>query len=127
MTPWLRTEVGYAYLWTRDVTNGRPLQGRPPHTISASVRADLPWHLELTLRWRGVTDAFVDETTRTPGFSTLDARLGRPLWRSSLAYVGVLDALDVRKDPNLPGDQRPIAGRTLYAGLTAELPWETEP
>ena len=35
--------------------------------------------------------------------------------------------LDVRKDPNLPGDQRPIAGRTLYAGLTAELPWETEP
>jgi outer membrane receptor for ferrienterochelin and colicins len=127
VTPWLRTEVGYAYLWTRDVTNGRPLQGRPPHTISASVRADLPFRLELTLRWRGVTDAFVDETTRAPGFATLDARLGRPLWRSSLAYVGVLDALDVRKDPNLPGDQRPIAGRTLYAGLTAELPWETEP
>ena len=127
VTPWLRTEVGYAYLWTRDVTNGRPLQGRPPHTISASVRADLPLSLELTLRWRGVTDAFVDESARSPGFSTLDARLGRPLWRSSLAYVGVLDALDVRKDPNLPGDQRPIAGRTLYAGLTAELPWETQP
>jgi outer membrane receptor for ferrienterochelin and colicins len=127
VTPWLRTEVGYAYLWTRDVTNGRPLQGRPPHTVSASVRADLPLRLELTLRWRGVTDAFVDESTRSPGFSTLDARLGRPLWRSSLAYVGVLDALDVRKDPNLPGDQRPIAGRTFYAGLTAELPWETQP
>jgi outer membrane receptor for ferrienterochelin and colicins len=127
VTSWLRTDVGYAYLWTRDVTNGRPLQGRPPHTISASMRADLPLRFELTLRWRGVTDAFIDETTRAPAFSTLDARLARPLWRSSLAYVGVLDALDIRKDPNLPGDQRPIAGRTLYAGLTAELPWETEP
>ena len=124
---WLHTEVGYAYLWTRDVTHGRPLSGRPPHTISASMRVDLPLRLELVLRWRGVTDAFIDESTRAPAFSTLDARLARPLWRSSLAYVGVLDALDIRKDPTLVGDQRPIAGRTLYAGLTAELPWETEP
>jgi outer membrane receptor for ferrienterochelin and colicins len=125
-TSWLRTEVGYAYLWTRDTTNGRPLAGRPPHTISATVRAELPLRLQLTLRWRGVTDAFVDESLRAPAFSTLDARIARPLWPSSLAYVGVLNALDSRKDPNLPGDQRPLAGRTLYAGLTAELPWENE-
>lgn len=130
---WLRTEAGYAYLWTRDDTNHHPLAGRPPHTIFAAVRAELPWQLELTLRWRGVTDAYVGENLRSPASSSLDGRLARPVlparaeWPRLVAYVGVLNALDVRKDPSLPGDQRPLAGRTLYAGITAELPSEESP
>lgn len=124
---WLRAEAGYAYLWTRDDTHERPLQGRPPHTIVASMRAELPFRVELFARWRGVTDAFIDERTRTPAYSTLDARIARPLWPSSLAYVGVQNALDIRRDPSLAGDQRPIAGRTFYVGLTAELPLEDTP
>ena len=126
VTSWLRTEAGYAYLWTRDDTNGRPLQGRPPHTVFVAARAALPWRIELVARFRGVTDAFIEEGLRSPPFSTLDGRIGRPLWPSSLFYVGVLNALDARKDPKLAGDQRPIAGRTFYLGLTVELPTEDE-
>jgi outer membrane receptor for ferrienterochelin and colicins len=123
---WLRTEVGYAYLWTRDDTNERPLEGRPPHTVQAAVRADLPWSLELTARYRVVTDAFLDEGSRAPGFQTIDARLARPLWPSSQAYVGARNLLDVHKDPARVGDQRPIEGRVFYFGVVAELPLEED-
>ena len=131
--PWLRAEAGYAYLWTRDDTNERPLEGRPPHTVQAAIRADLPWSLELTTRYRVVTDAFVEEgIPRAPGFQTLDARLARPLWPSSQGYVGVKNLLDAHKDPTRRGDQRPaqrpdqrpIEGRVIYLGVVAELPWE---
>ena len=122
-----RAEVGYSYLWTRDDTYQQPLQGRPPHTVRASIRAVLPARLELVLRYRLVTDAFIAvDSPRTPGFQTLDARLGRPLWPSSLLYVGVLNAGDAHREPDRVADQRPLAGRTFYVGLTAELPWENE-
>jgi outer membrane receptor for ferrienterochelin and colicins len=121
--PELRVEAGYAYLWTRDDTNERPLEGRPPHTVYSAMTATLPWKLELYLRWRAVTDAFIDETARSPGFETFDARLARELWPKSQILVGVTNLLDVKKDPARLGDQRPIIGRTVYAGLRAELPW----
>ncbi|APR82339.1 TonB-dependent receptor [Minicystis rosea] len=124
---WLRTEAGYAYLWTRDDTLGRPLQGRPPHTVYSSLRGDLPARIQLYLRWRAVTDAYLEDGLRTVGFQTIDARVSRPIWPGSLAYVGVLNALGAQKDPLRLGDQRPIAGRTFYLGFTAELPWENEP
>ncbi|MBK9263639.1 MAG: TonB-dependent receptor [Polyangiaceae bacterium] len=120
----LRAEAGYAYLWTRDDENERPLEGRPPHTVYTAIRGDLPWRLELVMRYRMVTDAFLDEGLRTPGFQTLDARLARPLWSGAQAYAGVLNALGVQKDPDRLGDQRPVQGRTIYVGLTAEYPLE---
>jgi outer membrane receptor for ferrienterochelin and colicins len=125
-TPSLRAEVGYSYLWTRDDTADRPLEGRPPHTVLAAVRADLPWSIELSLRYRMVTDAFIDVGLRSPGFQTIDARIARPLWPSSQLYVGVKNALGAQKDPERIGDHRPIEGRIIYLGLTAELPWEDE-
>jgi outer membrane receptor for ferrienterochelin and colicins len=121
-----RAEVGYSYLWTRDDTYEQPLQGRPPHTVRAAIRAVLPAELEVVLRYRLVTDAFIAADLRTPGFQTVDARLGRPLWPSSLLYVGVLNAGDTHRDPTRLADQRPLVGRTFYVGLTAELPWENE-
>ena len=148
---WLRAEVGYAYLWTRDDTNETPLNGRPPHTLHAAIRADLPWSLELSARYRLVTDAFIDNEgepyyedcvtaareagadpgscplLRTPGFQTIDARIARPLWPSSQAYVGVKNLLGVQEDRDRFADQRPIEGRIFYFGLIAELPWEEEP
>jgi len=120
----LRSEVGYAYLWTRDDENQRPLEGRPPHTVYAALRAALPLEIELVLRYRIVTDAFLDEGLRTPGFQTLDARLARPLWPAAQIYAGVLNATGVQRDPDRLGDQRPIPGQTFYLGLTAELPAE---
>jgi outer membrane receptor for ferrienterochelin and colicins len=122
----LRAEAGYAYLWTRDDENQRPLEGRPPHTVYAALRAELPLRLELVLRYRMVTDAFLDEGLRTPGFQTIDGRLARPLWRGAQIYAGLLNALGVQKDPDRLGDQRPVQGRTIYVGLTAEVPAEEQ-
>lgn len=121
--PELRVETGYAYLWTRDDTNQRPLEGRPPHTVYSAITANLPWKLEVYLRWRAVTDAFIDENLRSPGFETIDARIARGLWPNAQVYAGVTNLLDVKKDPVRLGDQRPIVGRTIYAGLRADYPW----
>ena len=120
----LRAEAGYSYLWTRDDENERPLEGRPPHTVVTALRAELPLRIEVVLRYRMVTSAFLDEGLRTPGFQTIDARITRPLVRGTRAYAGVLNALGVQKDPARLGDQRPVQGRTLYLGLTADLPAE---
>src|SRR4029079_4968469 len=103
-------------------TNLRPLEGRPPHTVYASALASLPWEIEVYARWRSVTDAFIDEGVRSPGFSTFDARIARALWRKAQAYAGVTNVLDVQKDPKRLGDQRPIEGRTFYFGIRSEYP-----
>lgn len=126
VSPALKVEAGYAYLWTRDDTNARPLEGRPPHTVYSSAQINLPWKLELYARWRTVTDAFIDVSVRSPGFSTFDARLARALWNKAQAYAGVTNILDVQKDPARLGDQRPIEGRTFYIGIRSEYPWAEE-
>ncbi len=120
----MRAEVGYAYLWTRDDENQRPFEGRPPHTTYTAIRADLPLRFEAVVRYRMVSDAFIDENLRAPGFQTIDARLARYFKSGIQAYAGVLNALGVQKDPNRQGDQRPVQGRTIYVGLIAEIPTE---
>ncbi|MCC6552328.1 MAG: TonB-dependent receptor [Polyangiaceae bacterium] len=134
--PWLHTEVGYAYLWTRNDTEQRPLEVRPPHTVQASIRADLPWSLELTARYRAATDAYIrlydealgmDVDRRTLSFQTIDLRLARPIWPRSQAYAGVQNLLDAHKLPGVDGDLRPVEGRIIYLGLIAEAPWEEDP
>lgn len=127
----LQADIGYAYLWTRDITNERPLESRPPHTVTAAIRADLPWKLELVLRYRAVTDAFLfldeeERVQRTVPFQTLDVRLARALWPQAQAYVGMRNALGEQRDPLRLGDQRPIEGRIIYLGVIAELPWDEE-
>jgi outer membrane receptor for ferrienterochelin and colicins len=123
---WLKTECGYAYTWTRDDTREMPLVGRPPHTVYAAAHAELPLGFELTLRQRVVTDAFIDEQTRTPGFGLVDVRVAKGLWPSAKAYLGVLNLGGAQKDPDRYADQRPLAGRIFYLGLTADIPPESE-
>jgi len=122
-----RADLGYDYLWTRDELSGEPLSGRPPHTLTASFRWSLPWRLELSARARSVSDAFVDTTTRTPGYQTIDGRLAFRVWPSTQAYAGVLNLLDVHQEPGRVGDLRPPLGRVLYVGLSAGLPSEQGP
>ena len=122
----LRAEATYDYLYTRDEKNERPLGGRPPHTVTASLRAVPFWKLEGIARLRVVSDAFVTEELRSPGYSTLDLRVGRPLWASSQAYVGVTNVFDVKQEPGRVGDFRPPFGRVFYVGLRAEFPWEDD-
>jgi outer membrane receptor for ferrienterochelin and colicins len=126
-TDWLRTECGYAFTWTRDDTAQMPLVGRPPHTVYAAAHLELPLGFEITARQRIVTDSFIDEETRSPGFGLVDLRVAKSLWPSATAYAGVLNLGGAQKDPDRYGDQRPLAGRTFYLGLTADIPPETGP
>lgn len=124
--PFLRAESSYAYTWTRDDVNDQPLPARPPHAVTASLRIEPGWKLELYVRTRIVTNAFLDADTRAPGYQTLDVRAGRTLWPRSQAYVGALNLLDVTQDPNRIGDTRSPLGRILYIGIKADFPWEDD-
>jgi outer membrane receptor for ferrienterochelin and colicins len=120
----LRGELSYDYLWTRDELNERPLAGRPPHTVTASVRA-LPFapisSLELYARFRALASAFVSPDVRSPGSTQLDLRVSIPLRREAQAFVGALNVFDVRQDPGRVGDLRNPLGRVIYFGLRASF------
>ena len=119
-----RFDSSYAYLHTRNEEGGGPLGGRPPHTVTNSIRVMLPAKLELYGRHRVVFPAALAEGGKTPGYQTVDLRLGRTLWPDSQAYIGVLNLLDAHQEPGRVGDLRPTQGRVLYAGLMARFPWE---
>lgn len=123
---WLRADLSYDYLWTRDVSINRPLPGRPTHTVTASTQLGPFEKFELYLRFRSVSDAYLDGVSRGPGYSMLDARLARALWPRSQAYVGMLNSLDIHQEPGRVGDTRPPLGRVLYVGLRADFPWEED-
>jgi outer membrane receptor for ferrienterochelin and colicins len=124
--PWLRAESSYDYTWTR--TPGEhgeePLPGRPPHSMTNSVKVKLPLALELYVRHRVVTRSFIDETTNAPGYHLLDARLARALWDKAECYVGSQNLLDVHADAGRVGDTRPPLGRILYVGFRSAFPWD---
>jgi outer membrane receptor for ferrienterochelin and colicins len=122
--PWFRVELGYGHLWTRNDTADRPLPSRPPHTLLSSTRIGLPAGVELYVRWRLVSDAYVSDDVRSPAFQRLDARVSKTLWPAARGFVGVLNAFDERPTPGRIGDQRPFDGRVFYVGVTAELPAE---
>ncbi len=123
-SPWLRTEVGWAYVSTRDDTTGLPLPGRPPHTVQANTLLNLPYGIDAVVRVRYVTEAFIEEGLRSPGFGTLDARISKVVYGRIRAYCGALNLLGSQKAPGQPGDARPVEGRIFYAGASADFPWE---
>ena len=123
----VRADVSYAYLFTRDDVNDRPLGGRPPHVVTASLAAALPLGIEAYGRLRANTSAFVDRDLRSPPYATVDLRLARALWPEAQAYVGVLNLTGVHAEPGRLGDQRPPLGRVVYVGLRAAFPWEDSP
>lgn len=125
--PWISAEAGYSYLFSRDEGAERPLPGRPPHTFLASTKLDTPIGLSFVGRLRVVTDAYVDDATRTPPFASLDVRLAQKTWPGGEVYVGALNLLGYQKEPARFGDQRPVEGRTFYLGVSAELPAQEQP
>jgi outer membrane receptor for ferrienterochelin and colicins len=121
---WITSTTSYAYTWTRDDTAEQPLPGRPPHTVTSAITIEPGWKLQFIARARVTTSSFLDENSRSPGYQTVDLRAGRTLWPHSQLYVGALDLLDVKQDPNRIGDTRPPLGRVLYVGLRADFPWD---
>jgi outer membrane receptor for ferrienterochelin and colicins len=94
--------------------------------VTTSVRVEPGWKLELYVRARVVTNSFLDRDTRSPGYQTVDVRVGRTLWPKSQAYVGALNLLDVKQDSGRIGDTRPPLGRVVYIGIRADFPWEDD-
>lgn len=123
----LRLDSSYAVLHTRDEEASAPLSGRPPHTVTNAVRVTLPAKLEVYGRHRVVFPAPLSSGGTSPGYHTVDLRIGRTLWSDAQGYVGVLNLLDVHQEPGRVGDLRPTQGRVLYVGLTARFPWEDSP
>ncbi|HWP04154.1 MAG TPA: TonB-dependent receptor [Polyangiaceae bacterium] len=115
--PGLVGTLAYAYLFTRDDESGGSLPSRPPHTLTASLGARLPAHLDALVRYRLTTETFVSDTVSTPTYSLLDARLGYGVTRLVEFYVGGSNLLDAKRDPQKPGDMRPTLGTTLYLGV----------
>ena len=75
-----------------------------------------------------VSDAFVDETHRAPGFMTADIRMSKELWPRTELYLGVLNSFDMKQEPGRVGDFRPPLGRMMYVGVRGEWPeGEKEP
>ncbi len=114
----LRTQVAYSYLFARNDVADTPLQSRPAHTVSSSLNYLLGAGFEVSARSRMVSSAYLADDLESPGFVKLDVRLARRLFDSMQLYVGVLNALDSKDDPRRPGDQRPVAGRLWYVGIT---------
>jgi outer membrane receptor for ferrienterochelin and colicins len=132
VSPRFRSEVAYAYLWTRDDRNAQPLTGRPAHVVTTSIAALLPGKVDLNLRWRVNSEAFLTPTSRAPGYGTFDLRVARELVPRTEAhrleaYAGVINLLDVHQDAGRVGDTRPPLGRVIYAGIRGEFAAEQAP
>lgn len=123
LRPFARVELGHTYLSTRDEATGAPLPSRPPHTLRASLRL-VAREVEVVLRLRVVSEAWVADGVHSPAYSLLDGRIEKRLGGAWTVHGGVLNAFGVRPLPGRPGDQRPFDGRVFYVGVTAELPAE---
>jgi outer membrane receptor for ferrienterochelin and colicins len=122
----LSLELGYAHLWTKDDSTGDALPNRPPHTLTVAARGNLLGRLEGSARYRWVSSAFVETDVQAPGFGALDLRLSYRIWRDVTAYVGALNVLDTKKNPDRFGDARPALGRSFYLGVSGDLPGNVE-
>jgi outer membrane receptor for ferrienterochelin and colicins len=122
----LSATAGYSYLFTRDDTSGEPLPNRPPHTLTLSALARLPAGLELSVRYRYVTEADAGEGVRTEAHGLLDARVAYVPVEALQVYAGGANLLDVRRDPGRVGDARPTLGMALYVGARAELSFDDD-
>lgn len=119
--PGMNASVAYAYLFTRDDTTGEPLPNRPPHTLTAAFSGDLPLNLNVTLRYRYMTETFVTADLATPPHSLFDWRIGYSVARFAEFYIGGLNQFDVQRDPYRAGDARPTLGTSYYLGFRGEI------
>lgn len=117
----LHSQVAYTYLFTQNEETGKPLPSRPAHTLLSAASYEPRDGLELTLRNRLVSAAYVDDGISTPGFIKLDLRAAQRFGESLQAELGALNLLDARDDPSRPGDQRPVVGRLYYIGFSGDF------
>lgn len=120
---YVRVEGSYAYVWTYDAVNDRPLPGRAAHSGTAGLRLAYP-RARSSLRVRssifGERLFFVDDgeggerAQRSAPFATLDLRAAQTVWRHHIElFVGVDNVLDAGN-----ATDNPIPPRSYYGGVT---------
>jgi outer membrane receptor for ferrienterochelin and colicins len=124
--PKLVGTLAYAYLFTRDDEAGTPLPSRPPHTVTASVSAELTRELGALVRFRYLAKTWVTDELDTPAHALLDARIGYRATKHTEFYAGGMNLLDVTRDPHAAGDARPTLGTTLFVGMRGEIGGEAD-
>jgi outer membrane receptor for ferrienterochelin and colicins len=118
----LQAQLAYSYLYTLNQDEHTPLAKRPPHTVTTSLDFEFWPTWRLTARVRGISDAYLTPELTTPGLVRVDFRIEHSLWDVVQVHAGILDLLDSQRDPSRSGDTRPLVGRQVYAGLSAQWP-----
>ena len=113
-----RLEAGGERLWTRDASTGRPLLGRAPITMRASITGPTLLATNLTLRaaYVGRTPISTDPDGTTEyrnAFPQVSARLSRQVGPKLELSGEVTNLLDYRLNAGWPG----YTGRTASIGL----------
>lgn len=118
----LRSSLGYAYLDTYNVARARPLIGRPPHTLRATLGYNLTSSWSVDLQQRLVTESYIDDGVTSPAFLSVAGRLAYQALDQLSVFLGVENALNVRRAQARPGDQRPMRGAAGYVGVILGTP-----
>ena len=121
----LRATAAYRFVWAWS-DDGFFLPDAPIHGLRVTLEGTIPT-VEIVL-FTGVSwesDRYVDATQglRSPGMVRWDARISRTIAKKHLAsaYVAVDNILNQRRDPDRPGDFRPVEGFRVVFGVRGAL------
>lgn len=115
----LELGTGYTWLDTEDRDSGEPLNGRPEHSVAASLKHRFAaWGLNTTLRYQFVGRQYYQSgADRAPSYSLWHAAVEKALNKRLRLQVGVENIGDQRlrdKSEVFPYDER---GRFIFAAL----------
>ncbi|MDY7026614.1 MAG: TonB-dependent receptor, partial [Pseudomonadota bacterium] len=117
--------ASYTSLQSKNIKTGKTLVNRPEHVIKAGIELGLfNQKTQLSVLGAYQSKEYLDsENSKTsPGFAVFDIKLNQQISSMLNFYAGLDNAFDEHRSPKraaLEGDQRPVPGRTYYAGLSA--------
>lgn len=117
-----RAVAGYTLTRTRDKQTGHELTHRPRHQARLALDGPLPVPgLAWSVRVRYQSSEYVDaaEASRSPGYTAADLKLNYQINRRLRLFAGIDNVTDAQRDFSDSSDFRPVAGRFLYAGVSA--------
>jgi outer membrane receptor for ferrienterochelin and colicins len=119
----LDLSAAYTFDRTRDLSTGTDLTQRPRHMGRVGIDWDVVEGTQLTLRGRAQGSSLADSATRarSPGWATLDLKLGRKLAHGFTAFAGVDNVFDRQRNFANVDDAGPVEGRYAYLGLSVAL------
>lgn len=117
---------GYTYLDAKDTELDKWLPGRPKHQVKGGLDIDQDkWGTTFSLRavYQGKEFVDSDNTTTSPAWTTIDAKLNQEVWKHTTLFVGADNILDVHRSPGRSefDDLRPVTGRFIYAGMRIRM------